>query len=98
ARVPASLLYNHLACPHRVAMDAFGDPSKRDPVSPFLQLLWERGTAHEKDVIAGLGQSFLDLSTLSGNEKETATRAAIARNEPLIYNGRLSIDQLLGEP
>jgi len=79
-------------------MDVFGDPSKMDPVSPFVQMLWERGTAHERDVVSALGQSFLDLSTLSGDEKEGATRAALARREPLIYNGRLSVDELLGEP
>ena len=94
----ASMLYSHLSCPHRVWLDTFGDYAARDPVSPFLQLLWERGAAHEKDVIAALGQPFLDLSTLSGDEKEAATRAAIARNEALIYGGRLSIEELLGEP
>jgi predicted RecB family nuclease len=97
-RITASLLYNHLTCPHRVAMDVFADPARKDPVSPFLQLLWERGTVHEKDVIATLGQPFLDLSMLSGDEKEAATRSAIDRREPLIYNGRLSIEELLGEP
>ena len=42
-RITASLLYSHLECPHRVAMDAIGDPSLRDEASPFLQMLWERG-------------------------------------------------------
>ena len=97
-RITASQLYSHLTCPHRVAMDMEGDPALRDPVSPFVQLLWERGTAHEHDVIAGLGVPFLDLSMLSGDAKEHATREAIARREPLIYSGRLSVHELLGEP
>ena len=42
--------------------------------------------------------SLLDLSGLSGEAKETATREAIARREPLIYSGRLSVHELLGEP
>lgn len=79
-------------------MDVTGDPALRDPVSPFLQLLWERGAAHEREVVAALGEPFLDLSGLAGDEKEAATRAAIARREPLIYNGRLSVHELLGEP
>ena len=97
-KVTASLLYNHVICPHRVTMDAFADPGARDPVSPFVQLLWERGTLYEREVIAGLGIPFVDLSTLAGEAKEQATRAAIARREALVYNGRLSIDELLGEP
>lgn len=98
ARITASQLYSYLTCPHRVAMDAMGDPASRDPVSPFVQMLWERGTVHEHQVMAGLSQPFLDLSTLKGDEKEAATREAIARNEPLIYGGRLSVHELLGEP
>ena len=97
-KVTASLLYNHLICPHRVAMDALADPATRDPVSPFVQLLWERGALYEREVIAGLGIPFVDLSTLAGEAKEKATREAIARREALIYNGRLSIEELLGEP
>jgi predicted RecB family nuclease len=98
ARVTASQLYSYLTCPHRVAMDAVADPADRDAVSPFAQLLWERGTAHERDVMAGLGKDFLDLSSLRGEEKEAATREAILRREPLIYSGRLSAHELLGEP
>jgi uncharacterized protein len=96
-KITASQLYSHLTCPHRVAMDLSGDPSLRDPVSPFVQLLWERGVAHEKDAIAGLGVG-VDLSALAGDAKEAATRAALERREPLIYSGRLSVDELLGEP
>lgn len=97
-RITASQLYSHLTCPHRVAMDAFEDPARRDPVSPFVELLWERGSAYEADVIRGLGLPFLDLSGLQGEAKEAATREAIARGETLIYNGRLTVDELLGEP
>lgn len=79
-------------------MDAFADPALRDAVSPFIQMLWERGSAFEREVIQGLELPFLDLSELRGDEKEAATRAAIARQEPLIYAGRLSVDDLLGEP
>ncbi|MEO8315941.1 MAG: TM0106 family RecB-like putative nuclease, partial [Pseudomonadota bacterium] len=98
ARITASQLYSYLTCPHRVVMDAVGDPADRDAVSPFVQLLWERGTAHEHDLMSGLSRPFLDLSALKGEDKETATREAIARREPLIYGGRLSVHELLGEP
>jgi predicted RecB family nuclease len=97
-RITASQLYSHLSCPHRVAMDASGDPALRDEVSPFVQLLWEKGVAHEQALVAGLGVPCLDLSPLSGEAKEAATREAIARREPLIYSGRLSVHELLGEP
>jgi predicted RecB family nuclease len=97
-RLTASQLYSHLICPHRIAMDTVGDPALRDAISPFVQLLWDRGTAHELDVMATLGQPFVNLSALRGEAKEAATREAIARNELLIYGGRLSAHELLGEP
>jgi predicted RecB family nuclease len=96
--ISASMLYAHLTCPHRVSMDAHVDPALRDPVSPFVEMLWERGTLYETEVIARVGQPFLDLSGLEGDEKERATREAIARREPLIYSGRLSDGELLGVP
>jgi predicted RecB family nuclease len=96
--ITATQLYNHLACPHRVAMDRFADPARRDPPNRFLELLWERGSLFEKETIEGLAVPFLDLAALKGDEKEAATRAAVARGESLIYNGRLSDSELLGEP
>lgn len=96
--ITASMLYNHLVCPHRVAMDAFGDWSRRDKVSPFVHMLWDRGNKYEAQVIENLGLEFEDLSALTGDEKEAVTRAAIAEGRPLIYKGRLSEDGLLGEP
>jgi predicted RecB family nuclease len=96
--ITASMLYDLVSCPHRVTMDLFGNPAERAEVSPFVQLLWERGFAHEDSVMAGLGTPFLDLSKFSGDEKERLTHEAMERGEPLIYSGRFSADGLLGDP
>lgn len=40
----------------------------------------------------------LDLSHAEGPEKERLTLEAMKRGEPLIYNGRVSADDLLGIP
>jgi hypothetical protein len=58
-------------------MDSFGSPSERDPVSPFVSMLWERGSLYESEVVADLGVPFLDLSGFSGDEKERRTRIAM---------------------
>ena len=96
--VTAAMLYDLVRCPRRVALDLYGDPSRKDPVSPFVQLLWERGTAFEQEVMAGAGVPFTDLSVLSGSEKERATLAAIQRGDTLIYAGRIQAGDLLGVP
>jgi len=92
------MLYNLVACPHRVTMDLFADPATRDDVSPFVQLLWDRGQAHEQTVMQRLGTPFLDLSGYSDEDKEARTRAAMDEGVPLIYSGRISADGLLGIP
>jgi len=98
AQITAAMLYDLVQCPHRVTMDLFADSTDRDRVSPFVQLLWDRGALYEKQVIANLNLPFTDLSRFAGDEKEQQTYAAMDRGEPLIYGGRIQADDLLGNP
>ena len=98
AAITASMLYDLVACPHRVTMDLFTDPAQRDELNPFVQLLWEKGSAYEREVIDGLTIPFTDLSTYAGGEKERLTIEAMQRGEPLIYSGRVQTEGLLGDP
>jgi len=95
----ASQLYDYIACPQRVYLDLHGDEEYRDEVSPFVRLLWERGSAYEARVIADLTeQGVLSLRGRPDAEREKLTREAITNRVPLIYGGRLSADDVLGEP
>ena len=96
--ITASILYALVQCPQRVALDAFGDPGERDEISPFVQLLWEKGTQFEHEVIKGLEQPFLDLSIEKDGDRERLTLDAMKRGEALICGGRVSAGDLLGEP
>ena len=96
--ITASMLYDLVTCPHRVPMDLFGNPAERDEVSPFVQLLWERGAAHEKATIEALNVPFVDLSPYSLEDKERRTIEAMGAGAPLIYGGRIRADGLLGDP
>jgi hypothetical protein len=98
AAITASMLYNLVTCPRRVALDLFGDQGRRDSISPFVQLLWERGNLFEKQTIGDLHIPFLDLSDVHYDEKERLTKAAMERGEALIYSGRISADDLVGVP
>jgi predicted RecB family nuclease len=96
--ITASMLYNFVQCPHRVSLDLYGSPNRKDKVSAFVQLLWEKGNEYEKEVIENLDIPFTDLSSLSGDEKENATTEAMSRGDNLIYSGRIKDGNLLGEP
>lgn len=96
--VTASMLYNLVQCPHRAYLDLFGNTARRDEVSPFVNLLWDRGSAVERDTIARLNEPFLDLSDVPVSEREERTREAMQARVRLIYQGRISAEDLLGEP
>jgi predicted RecB family nuclease len=96
--VTAAMLYDLVACPHRVSMDLYADPAERDEPNTFVELLWEKGSLYEREVMAGLKEPYCDLSSYSGDEKERLTAEAMQRGEPLIYSGRMSADGLLGDP
>jgi predicted RecB family nuclease len=96
--VTASILYDFVQCPRRVALDAFGELATRDPINPFVRLLWERGTLFERETIAKLKIPFVDLSESSEADRKRLTHEAMARGEPLIYAGLISADDLLGMP
>ncbi len=96
--ITGALLYNLVSCPRRVALDLFGDSSLRDPISPFVQMLWARGNLFEQQTIAALNIPFLDLSIANEEDRERLTLEAMQRGEPLIYGGRISSGDLLGIP
>ncbi len=96
--ITASMLYSYTTCPHRVTLDRFGDPADRDEVSPFVELLWERGHAFERETIEALGFPFLNLRDVPPAQKEDLTLRAMQEGERLIYGGRISHGRLLGEP
>lgn len=96
--VSASELYNLVECSKRVELDAFGDSARRDPKNAFVQLLWERGSLYEKEVIDGLEIPFKDCSGLSAVECERETMAAMCRGDDLIYGGRIAVTDLVGKP
>ena len=96
--ITASMLYDFDTCPHRVSLDLFGDPMKRDPVNAFVEMLWERGHAFELETIQKLEVPFLNLRDEPRAYREGRTTEAILHREPLIYGGRISHGDLLGEP
>ena len=96
--VTASILYNLIECPQRVALDAFGDVAKRDEISPFVRLLWERGTLFEHETISKLQLPVVDLSGVNELDRERLTLDAMTKGEPLIYAGCIRAGDLFGKP
>jgi predicted RecB family nuclease len=96
--ITASKLYDYIQCAHRVWRDQYGPQDEKvvEP-NPFVELLWEKGSSYEKEVVERLG-TFLDLSKGSQGERRIKTLEAMKRKEPLIYQGLLEDGDLLGIP
>lgn len=97
-KITASQLYDHVACPRRVDLDAHGDPRGRVELSAFVRMLWERGADHERGVVATLPPGTVLLGGLSGDERERRTAEAMAGEASLIQGGRIAAADLLGGP
>jgi uncharacterized protein len=99
-KITATDLYSYIKCPHRVWRDAFDDPKLKDLPNEFVQLLWERGVAHEREVLAKQKGEFeiLDLSGVPMEKRLAQTLEAMRKKAPYIYQGYLEIEELVGRP
>lgn len=96
--ITANKLYNFIQCPHRVWRDVYGPQEEKiDEKNPFVELLWEKGALHEKEIISKIG-SFVDLSEGTIEERIEKTLVEIKKGAPLIYQGTLHYGNLLGIP
>jgi predicted RecB family nuclease len=96
--ITASKLYDYIQCPHRVWRDAHGPQEEKiAETNPFVELLWEKGVKHEEKIIAGIGD-FLDLGDGTTEDRFARTMEAMRNKVPLIYQGVLMHENLLGIP
>ncbi len=96
--ITASILYDYLQCPHRVWKDIYGDQNEKiQETNPFVELLWTKGVLHEEKVLAKIGD-YLDLGEGSLEERFQKTVEAMNNKAPLIYQGVLRHENLLGIP
>ncbi len=102
-RLSASDLSNHLGCRHVTSLDravAVGARSAPDWRSPDLQVLQERGRAHEDAYLRSLAAQAGDFADLRqiGNEQEAhaLTLAAMERGAQVIAQATLSDGRWFG--
>ena len=96
--ITASKLYNYIQCPHRVWRDVYGpQDEKQDEENAFLQLIWERGVLHEKEIIESIGE-YKDVSEGTYDERIAETKKAMDEGVELIYQGVIKYDYMVGIP
>lgn len=97
--ITGSMLRDLVTCERRVHHDLFGPSAERDPVSPFVEMLWSEGSAHEERVLASLPDSGVaDLREVEAGSRSLATLKAMASGAQYILGGELRVGDLLGRP
>lgn len=93
----ATTLYSLVICPHRVFLDAHGDPTEKVPASAFLEMLWQSGRDHEDRVIATL--DIVDAKTTDDVDRRIEDTLRLMREgHAWIYHGLFRVGDLVGEP
>ncbi|UCD80847.1 MAG: TM0106 family RecB-like putative nuclease [Desulfobacterales bacterium] len=96
--ITAAKLYDYTQCPHRVWRDIYGPQDEKiKETNPFVQLLWERGIAHEEQVVSNLGE-FLNLQPGPYEDRFKQTISAMKEKTSLIYQGVLIYENMVGIP
>lgn len=96
--ITASKLYSYLQCEHRIWRDLYGPKDEKNKeTNPFIQMLWDKGVAHEEKIISSLGD-FLNLKDLTKTEAIKKTLEAMKQGVPLIYQGVIQSGDLIGIP
>jgi predicted RecB family nuclease len=108
-QLSATDLGNFLACRHRTALDmavaagSRGRPAQHE--DPLLQLLFDRGIAHEKayvDWLNARGLNVVDLSAINSmteaDKLVSATVAAMKQGADVIVQGGVRDGQWFGKP
>ncbi len=96
--ITASKLYDYLQCPHKVWRDVYGPQEEKIQESnPFVELLWSKGVQHEEKTLSLIGE-YLDLTDGSLDERFEKTVEAMKKKVPLIYQGVLKHENMLGIP
>ncbi len=96
--ITASDLYNYVKCPHLIWRDKYGPQGEKiRETNPFVDLLWQRGIQHEEEVVNKIGQ-FIDLHVGTLEERFERTVKEMKKGTPLLYQGVIMHDNLLGIP
>lgn len=96
--ITGSMLRDLVICERRVELDLRGPTERRDPVSDFVQMLWENGSIHEEEIVASLVGTVVDLRNAAPHERGRLTIEALQARVDWIVGGRIECGDRLGIP
>ena len=95
--ISGTMVRDLVICEEKVALDLHGDARGRDPVSPFVAMLWRDGLVHERGVL-GRFDAPVDLRELGHGQREDLTAVAVAARAPVILGAVITHADMVGMP
>ncbi|MDO8558925.1 MAG: TM0106 family RecB-like putative nuclease, partial [bacterium] len=97
-RITAEHFYKFFQCPHWIWYDLYEDQKKKKTVPPLIQMIYEDGLRHEKEIIAG--RKFEEINTALFKDLDEAFLATVEmmKQGKNIYHGVLMDEHWVGIP
>lgn len=95
-RITATMFFKQDACPHWLWFDEHADLRKKAKQSRFTEMLLDRGTKHEKDIIGDM--KFVSVEGRGSAARFKETVRLMREGVDRIYHGMLMSDEFVGEP
>src|SRR3989338_7068539 len=97
-KITSQHFYKFFQCPHWIWYDLYEDQTKKKAVPPLMQMIYEDGLRHEKDIIAG--RKFEEVNTALFKDLDEAFLATVElmKQGSNIYHGVLMDEHWVGIP
>ena len=97
-KLTAQHFYKFFQCPHWIWYDLFEDQQKKKAVPPLMQMIYEDGLRHEKDIITGRKFEEIDTALFKDLDEAFLATVELMKKGSNIYHGVLMDEHWVGIP
>ncbi len=97
-KLTAEHFYKFFQCPHWIWYDLYEDQQKKKAVPPLMQMIYEDGLRHEKEIIAGRKFEEIDTALFKDLDEAFLATVELMKQGKNIYHGVLMDEHWVGIP
>ncbi len=97
-KLTAEHFYKFFQCPHWIWYDLYEDQQKKKAVPPLMQMIYEDGLRHEKEIIAGRKFEEIDAALFKDLDEAFLATVELMKKGKNIYHGVLMDEHWVGIP
>src|SRR3989338_1704595 len=97
-KLTAEHFYKFFQCPHWIWYDLYEDQEKKKSVPPLMQMIYEDGLRHEKEIIASRKFEEIDTVLFKDLDEGVLATVELMKKGKNIYHGALMSEHWVGIP